>query len=179
MSDRCFSLEPFPNSNFPPSIKITGKLDRINNQLAIEYLLSGKLTDIIIPKPVKLPIRKHELWKETCLEFFLGVKNSSQYWEFNLSPSGDWNIYSFDNYRQGMKEEMTFNSLHFVVESQSNSWRLSLNLDLNKIISQEKCLEMGINTVIKSTDENISYWALTHPKSQADFHQRDGFAIKL
>lgn len=179
MSDRSFSLEPFPNSNFPDSLKIIGKLDRTENKLAIEYLLLGNLTDIIIPQSVDLPKRKNELWEETCLEFFLGLTNSTQYWEFNLSPSGDWNIYHFDDYRQGMQEERAFNSLPFLVESKSNSWRLSLELDLSKIVSQESSLAMGITTVIKSQDERISYWALTHTDSQANFHQRDSFAIEL
>jgi hypothetical protein len=179
MSDRSFSLKPFPNSNFPSSLKITGKIDRAENKLAIEYLLSGNLTDIIIPKSVDVPRRKNELWEKTCLEFFLGIKNSPQYWEFNLSPSGDWNIYYFDDYRQGMQEEIAFNSLPFIVESTSNSWRLSLKLDLNEIVSKESSLEMGIATVIKSTNENISYWALTHTDSQANFHRRNSFAIDI
>ena len=174
MSDRCFSLEPFPNSNFPSSLKLTGKIDRTDNRLEIEYLLLGNLADIIIPKPVKLPDRK-----QTCLEFFLGIKNSSQYWEFNLSPSEDWNIYHFEDYRQGMQEEMAFNSLPFIVESKSNSLQLILKLDLNQIVSKEKSLEVGISTVIKSTDKNISYWALTHHDSQANFHHRDSFAIEI
>jgi hypothetical protein len=179
MSDRSFSLMPFPNSSFSSSLTITGKIDRTKNILAIKYLLLGNLTDILIPHSIDLPDRKYELWEETCLEFFLGIKNCPQYWEFNLSPSGDWNIYHFENYRQGMKEEMAFTSLPFIVESKSNSWQLSLKLDLNKIVSQEKSLEIGISTVIKSRDKDISYWALTHPDYQANFHRRDGFAIEL
>jgi hypothetical protein len=179
MSDRSFALKPFPNSNFPSSLKIEGKIDRNDNKLAIEYLLLGNLTDILIPRSVDLPRRKNELWEETCLEFFLGIKNSPQYWEFNLSPSGDWNIYHFDDYRQGMQEEIAFTGLPVIVESKSDFLQLSLKLDLNKLVSKETSLEMGITTVIQSTDKKISYWALTHPDSLADFHQRDSFAIEI
>jgi hypothetical protein len=179
MSDRSFSLTPFTNSNFPSSLKIGGNIDRTENKLAIEYLLSGNLTDIIIPKSVDFPRRKNELWEETCLEFFLGIKNSPRYWEFNLSPSKDWNIYHFDDYRQGMKEEIAFTSLPFLVEFQSNLLRLGLELNLSEIVSKDLSLEIGITTVIKSTDENISYWALTHPDRQANFHLRNSFAIDL
>ena len=65
--------------------------------------------------PADMPARRDRLWEETCFEFFLAVKNSPRYWEFNLSPAGHWNVYRFADYRQGMQEEPAFASLPFSV----------------------------------------------------------------
>ena len=96
MTELPFSLIPFLDANVP-DITIKGKILRQNNLLTIHYALTGKIEDIFLPSPTVNPTRKEELWKNTCLEFFLAVKDSSGYWEFNLSPSGDWNVYRMDD----------------------------------------------------------------------------------
>jgi hypothetical protein len=179
MFDRSFSLQPFPIFKSLPSIAITGNLDRRENLLAIDYSLVGNLENLSIPKPTQTPTRKHELWQETCLEFFLGVKNSPHYWEFNLSTTGDWNIYRFQDYRQGMEEEKKFSSLPFDVEKQADRLLLKLEFDLNKIVPEDKSLEISITAVVKQIDGEITYWALTHCGEKADFHRRDSFAIEI
>jgi hypothetical protein len=114
------------------------------------------------------------------------LKGSPKYWEFNLSPAGHWNIYRFDDYRQGMTEELAFKSLPFLVKVQPDSLTLSLNLDLETIISPTQALEASITTVIQSNINNliseqdaITYWALTHVGKEADFHQRKSFIFNL
>jgi hypothetical protein len=174
-----YSLEPFPSSNSLPSLEIKGQIDRRFERLAIDYHLSGDLKDIIIPHPVNSPIRQHELWEETCLEFFLGVSNSPQYWEINLSPTGDWNVYSFQDYRQGMQEEVAFSALPFRIQTQANAWQLDLEFDLSKIALTDSSLQIAICAVIKQINGEISYWALTHRGLQADFHRRDSFLVEL
>lgn len=178
MSDRAFSLQPF-DSIYPLNLEINGSITRNDNKLSISYILSGDLEKVIIPTTVDSPMRKHELWEETCFEFFLGIKNSTRYWEFNLSPAGHWNVYRFDDYRQGMQEEMAVISLPFKVQYKSDALMLALELDLDKFVTADTLLDVAITTVIKSQEGNISYWALTHTDSQADFHRRDGFTIEL
>ncbi len=109
----------------------------------------------------------------------MGIKNSQQYWEFNLSPAGHWNIYRFNGYRQGMQEETAFTTLPFIVQNQSDTFVLALNMDLSGIVSEEQGLEVAITTVIKHRDGEVSYWALTHQGKEADFHLRDSFMIEL
>ena len=178
-SDREFSLKPFNLSELNSKINITGNISRNDNKLNLKYLLKGDLSKIIIPSPTAIPTRKHELWTTTCFEFFLGIKNSPQYWEFNLSPAGDWNIYRFTNYRQGMKEETAFTSLPFQIREQENSLNINLEINLDLIINLDTDLEIGISTVIEYRDRTIDYWALTHPETKADFHHRDSFIIDL
>ena len=179
MSDRTFFLKPFSFDNSLPEIEISGNVDRQFNKLTIQYQILGQLAELAIPTATDSPTRKDELWQQTCLEFFFGMENSSQYWEFNLSPAGDWNIYHFDDYRQGMQTETTFASLPFVVHNRPNCLLLNLELDLDKIVEVEQKIEMAIASAIQSKAGEVTYWALTHCGTQADFHQRDSFIIQL
>ena len=45
--------------------------------------------------------------------------------------------------------------------------RLNLAVDLDKIISCETDLEVGITTVVEDKQQQLSYWALTHPANEA------------
>ncbi|WP_373542719.1 DOMON-like domain-containing protein [Chamaesiphon sp.] len=173
-----FSLVPFAVDSVPP-IEIVGNIDRSGHLLAIDYQLLGELDSVAIPSPAAAPSRKFGLWEATCFEFFIGVIGDRNYWEFNLSPSGDWNVFHLDDYRQGLRDETAFTSLPFDVDRFANSLTLKLVVDLSQIISIDRELEVSVTTVIKSTQDDISYWALTHCGEEADFHLRDSFVIKL
>lgn len=179
MNDQTFSLQPFPSTKFLPNLKIAGNIARNGNQLAIRYMLENDLKEIAIAPPSNTPSRKHELWQDTCFEFFLGIKNVAQYWEFNLSPAGHWNVYRFDGYRQGMQEETAFENLSFNLQNQADNLILVLDVDLDKIISTEEAIEVSITTVIKDRNGEVTYWALTHQGAEADFHLRDSFILEL
>ena len=187
MENLNFSIQPFPSGNPVPDLKITTGIDRHSNILAISYTILGSLKQLLIPERAGMPIRKHKLWEETCFEFFLGLKNSDEsaltdklspadkYWEFNLSPAGHWNVYSFDSYRYNMQEETAFKSLPIEVLYKSGSLQLAAELDLSRIVLAEKALRIAVSAVIKSTDGRVTYWALKHPGSQPDFHHKDSF----
>jgi len=179
MNGQTFSLKPFADPESLPNFKITGNVARTVNHLNIRYALLGDFKEIIITAPCDTPARKHELWADTCFEFFLGVKNSAKYWEFNLSPAGDWNVYRFDGYRQGMQEETAFTKLPFIVQNISDSLAIALNINLDQIVPADQPLEVAITTVIKHKDSTVTYWALTHQSAEADFHRRDSFIIEL
>ncbi|MCG6133804.1 MAG: DOMON-like domain-containing protein [Nostoc sp. LLA-1] len=178
MTKQTFFLQPFSSNESLTNLHITGNIARYDNQLTINYQLSGDLKTVVISLPSNTPTRKNELWEETCFEFFLGIKDSAQYWEFNLSPSGNWNIYRFDGYRQGMTEETAFSVLPFKVH-QSDDLSLVVNIDLSQIIPAKQTLEIAITTVIKHSNDTVTYWALTHCGQEADFHLRDSFMIDL
>lgn len=173
-----FTLQPFPSVEALFNLKITGNIARHQNLLTISYNLLGNIQQVDITPP-ETPQRKHELWQDTCFEFFLGAKNSPAYWEFNLSPAGHWNIYRFNNYRQGMQEETAFTTLPFDVKHNSDSLDLTLNVNLDKIISVDQAIEVAITTVIKSTNGEVSYLALSHKGAEPDFHLRESFVIEL
>ncbi len=126
-----------------------------------------------------MPTRRSRLWEETCFEFFLGVMNSDQYWEFNLSPAGHWNVYRFTSYREGMKEELAFASLPFSIQNQPDALRLALELELGRIVPADQPVKVAISAVIRSIDGKMLYWALIHPGPKPDFHRRDSFIVEL
>ncbi|BDI19048.1 hypothetical protein ANSO36C_48500 [Nostoc cf. commune SO-36] len=179
MNDQTFTLQAFPSIVSFPNLKIAGNIARNANQLTISYTLEGDLKEIAIAPAANAPSRQHQLWENTCFEFFLGIKNSQRYWEFNLSPAGHWNVYRFDGYRQEMQEETAFEKLPFNVQNQADSLTLPLNINLDKIISVEQAIEVGITTVIKNRDDEVTYWALTHKGAEADFHLWNSFIIEL
>ena len=174
-----FDLQPFPSNKPLQNLQITGNIERNSHKIALAYVVTGDLKEIAIAPPSNAPARQHQLWEETCFEFFLGIKNSPQYWEFNLSPAGHWNVYCFDRYRQGMQEEVAFTTLPFSVDHQADSLTLSIDVDLDKIVAAEQSIDVGITTVIKHKNGDITYWALAHRGAEADFHLRESFAIGL
>jgi hypothetical protein len=147
--------------------------------LRIGYALQGKLSEIAIPAPEEMPERKDRLWEETCLELFLGRKDSGRYWEFNFSPAGHWNVYRFASYRKGMREEPAFPSLPFRIRTEPEALRLSLDLDIGKIIPAGEVVEVAVCAVIRTVTGKASHWALVHPGPRPDFHRRDGFALTI
>ncbi|MEO1404099.1 MAG: DOMON-like domain-containing protein [Cyanobacteria bacterium J06635_1] len=172
-----FSLKPFQNKS--PNVAIQGTLSRHHNRLTISYEIAGGLAHLIIPPPADVPTRQDDLWQTTCLEFFIGPKHHTPYWEFNLSPSTHWNIYRFDSYRQGMRLESAISVLPFEVHQFANIFQLILSVDLSPIVATDQVLQMAIACVLQSTKGNLTYWALQHPGNEADFHNRQGFTIDL
>jgi len=119
------------------------------------------------------------LWEDTCLELFLGTEDSVHYWEFNLSPSGNWNVYRFTGYREGMGEEPAIASLPYDVRKDPEALVLTAEIELGKIVPPGKGLAATAAAVIRTTDGGKSHWAPAHPSAYPDFHRRDGFTLLL
>jgi len=134
---------------------------------------------VAIPAAAEAPRRQDRLWEETCFELFLGAADSGEYWEINLSPSGHWNVYRFDRYREGMREETDITSLPFDVRRDPEALLLAAEIGIGKIVPEGKDLAVGVAVVIGTIDGEKSHWAPVHPASRPDFHRRDGFALTL
>jgi hypothetical protein len=173
-----FALQPFPADSNLPKIEINGRVNRKDRILSIEYQLFGDLNAISISPLANPPSRQFHLWETTCFEFFIGIPGDANYWEFNLSPSGDWAVFALDDYRQGLRDELAFRSLPFKIDRYPNYITLSLEFDVSELILPEQDLEMSVTTVIKSSQDELSYWAINHSGKEADFHLRDSFIIK-
>ena len=179
MNCRHFVLVPFRTVEKPaPEMNITGTVERGGALFSVVFQITGSLSGIEIPGP-DVPSRRHALWEETCLEFFLGPLGSPRYWEFNLSPAGHWNAFSFGAYRKGMREEPSFEKLPFVFHTGPDALRLSLSLDLGVIVPPGVDISVAVSAAVKMKDGAISYWALAHPAAHPDFHDRACFKIVL
>jgi hypothetical protein len=179
MTEHPFSLVAFPDVDVP-EITITGKVSRQNNTLTIHFLIRGKTETILLPNPSAHPSRQDDLWQATCFEFFLAFPEEPSYWEFNMSPSGDWNIYHMDEYRRvGFREETLIQRLPFSVRQEAGCILVESSVNLNPIISTERPFQAAVASVIQSKDGHETYWALFHPQSRADFHSRESFTLLL
>src|SRR5690349_21270573 len=177
MIEQLFALIPFDAPHIP-AISISGQLSLENHLLSLRYSLAGQTESILLPPASPLPSRKDELWKATCFEFFLAIRTQPGYWEFNMSPSGDWNVYRMDAYRRiGFREEGAISELPFEFKTGADGFFLEVALDLTSVIQGEEELQMGITAIIQTKDGSETYWALAHPAPYADFHLRESFTL--
>jgi len=174
-----FLLNPFPGEANPAGVTIGVSIARRAEALSVRFEVRGDLSKVSVPTAGPAPRRMDRLWEETCLELFLGTEDSDRYWEFNLSPAGNWNVYRFTRYREGMGEEPAFPSLPFDVRIGPDSLELSMEPDVEAILPAEKTLRIGVAAVVKTVDGRAIHLALSHPGPRPDFHQRDGFTLRI
>ena len=144
-----------------------------------------EMAKVILPAPQSNPSRKPDLWKSTCFECFIPSQKSESYLEFNGSPSGDWNWYSFKKYREGQQE--------FKLNEESKPKQSVLTKSDTQIESEWVLPLIGIRQGFQSIGENhhdvtfigmtmvvsttiaTLYWALKHDGVKPDFHLRSSF----
>jgi hypothetical protein len=153
-----------------------------HRKLVLTYSAGGALDKILWPASLSSqPQRRDELWKHTCFEAFIkpigpGIKD--EYWEINLSPAGDWNVYRFTSYRNGMAKEEAIQTLHPTFTKAGDQWQLTCELWV-AAWSDAKELEVGLTSVIEDTSDEISYWAIHHAGPQPDFHLAKSFTKNI
>ena len=88
------------------SIECDATLNESLGKLELSYKL--KHSSSVAEDSVKIPktgsssgsgVRRDGLWEHTCFEAFIGCVDDAGYYEFNLSPSKDWQCYRFEAYR--------------------------------------------------------------------------------
>jgi hypothetical protein len=174
-----FELVPFPDPEIP-GVTITGNILRDGSLLTVQYSLSGKLEQVLFPRVNPQPGRKDELWLATCFEFFLAFPGQPQYWEFNLSPSGDWNVFHMDAYRRiGFRREESIQNPEIEIVNDIDCFKLHATIDVTPIFAGETIIQAGVTSVIQTHQGHETYWALAHPQPQADFHLRESFLLTL
>ncbi len=176
MNSQPFALQPFTAA---APFAISGTISRGRTDLTLTYTLTGPLEDLIIAPTADTPSRQWVLWEHTCFELFLAGQGAGDYWEWNLSPAGHWNVFRLSGYRQGIQEEPAFQALPFRVQRQPEALSLTLDIDLAAIVPANLPLEVGLSAVLRPQDGGLSFWALTHQGTAPDFHNRQGFILKV
>jgi hypothetical protein len=174
-----FTLLPSDTGTAPAGLTLSGFIRRQGKGLAIHYVLAGDLEAVRIQPPARPPARCDGLWERTCFEFFLAVPGEEAYWEFNLSPAGDWNVYRLAGYRQNLTPEATYPNLNLETRREPGALHLTLACALPSLAQRHPSLEVAVCAVIEQQNGLLSYWALAHPGTEPDFHRRDGFLITL
>ena len=172
-----FALRSFAPS--PASLALAGSVRRDGDRLSLHYRLEDPKALVLVPPAIAAPRRCYDLWTSTCFEFFLAEPGAEPYWEGNLAPSGDWNLFRLSGYRQGLTPEPAISALPFVVERAGGGLDLMVTLDLGALPLAGRPLELAVTAVVELRDGEILYWALTHPGAEADFHRRDGFLLRI
>jgi hypothetical protein len=171
-----------PTSNCTAVEAIRTQLEWQTDRLHLRYQLHGDLSQLLIPTLVSTEETINPvdgLWEHTCFEAFIAVEDEPDYYEFNFSPSTEWAAYAFSAYRE--------NKPWIIAQQPVINVQQSINeLELTAIIPKKalplttaKCWQLNLTAVIENKNKEKSYWALSHPTAQADFHHRDGFTYEI
>jgi hypothetical protein len=151
-----------------------------SQRLKLVYRINGapNRLQVLAPRP---PRRADGLWQHTCFEAFIKASASSNYYEFNFSPSGEWAAYSFRSYRDGGRFDDDSMNPAISVNIKDDCLLLNAAISLDRLpaIRSATRLLIGLSAVIEASDGSLSYWALRHPSGGPDFHHPDSFALEL
>ncbi len=176
-------LLPYEITTNTQGISLEGIVERKKSVLSIEFHLSGQMNKINCPPPQGVQQRLDQLWKHTCFEAFFSWDDNIFYWELNVSPTGDWNLYYFDDYRSGQMSEKRIENIPFKLnEFNLNSYKNRIIIDLSKIIPETKVaqeLQLSLTAVLENKDLSKTYWATDHLGEKPDFHIRKSFYIRI
>ena len=160
--------------------QLRGNIKRLDQSiLALDYELVVPADQLIWPAAAASPQRRDELWQSTCLELFIAKPNEPSYWEINLAPNGDWNVYRLDGYRQDLQAEPAIQRISLSSDSAADRHQLQATIELPPALRQVAPLEANLCAVLQHANGSNSYWALCHPCSEADFHARAGFVLEV
>lgn len=138
--------------------------------LELRYVLDAQLDRLRIPPP-RAAARRDELWKHTCFEAFVAENAGEGYRELNFAPSGEWAMYSFAGYRQGMGATEAPMPPKILMERSAQQLTVSASAQTG-LPSPGR---LALAAVIEDESGRLSYWALRHPPGKPDFHHPESF----
>lgn len=168
-----FELHPHPD--FPGNAvrAISVAAQRTARGLMLRYEVTGALTEVLWPAPAEAE-RTDGLWRHSCFEAFVRTGGEPSYREINLSPSGRWATYVFQDYRAGMREDEG--------RAEAIAWAPAskrAELAASVLLTARGDWRLGLSAVIEERSGAKSFWALNHPAGAPDFHHPDCFAAHL
>jgi hypothetical protein len=146
--------------------------------LAFIYILKGDLGRLRIP-PAREARRTDGLWRHTCFEAFVGMKDRPEYLEFNFAPSGEWADFGFHRYREAAPVVENVAAPVIAVSQAGDVLELEATVALPSIIDPRAWLKLALSAVIEDERGALSYWALNHPPGKPDFHHPEAFALEM
>jgi len=195
------ALEPFGGLPHPPDLTVSGQASRQAHRqagqqahrqdghqagsLELVWRLTGDLDTLVLPEPSQSRRRCDGLWQTTCLEAFWGFAGQQAYWELNLAPSGDWNLYRLSHYRGPLTHVELEVPPAWQVRRSARELEVVVELDLAEVAGGDDPgvaglpLEVSLTAVIDQVGQGVSYWALAHTGAEPDFHRRDSFGLGL
>ncbi len=148
--------------------------------LAFTYILKGDLSRLRIPAQ-REPRRAEGLWRHTCFEAFVAVKDKAEYFEFNFAPSGEWAVYALAGYREPSPsiDEAAAPTIDVRMTGDALELDAIVALPHLPMINPRARVRLALSAVIEDERGTLSYWALKHPAGKPDFHHPDSFALEV
>lgn len=143
-------LVPHPDCPPPDSVEVAVGWTLDVEQLTLEVRVSDPFHTILWPAPAVE--RADNLWQTSCFEAFIGSGTGSGYAEFNLSPSGAWAAYGFDDYRIGMRD-LDLTAPPQIARTASNHWQATLDLTGLADLIGPAPWRLAITAVIEAEDD--------------------------
>lgn len=178
-------LLPHPTTPDEALASITVEVDSPTaDLLVLYYRVTGDIDRIALPAQAASK-SQDLLWKHTCFEAFISLPDSEGYYEFNFSPSSQFAVYRFEDYRQGAQPVALTPPPRVICRRREGELDIDVDIrldgvpELSNAISKGRELRLAVSAVIENDQGQISYWALAHPPGKPDFHHRDGFALVL
>ena len=179
MADGLLPLIPFEAVAASAPILRAG-IERTTTLLSLRWVVGGAVTSVRMPPRTPAPRRADDLWTHTCFEAFIGAAGSEAYWEINVSPSGDWNVYRFDGYRRGMRPETRLRAVSALERASCGTVTLRAGIDLSSLPELAHGeLDTSLAAVLEATDGTLSHWSIVHAATRPDFHRRESFVMRL
>lgn len=170
------TLIPHPDGPPPAGVEIVVGWMLDADALVLEFRVANPFDAILWPAPASG--RTDGLWQHSCFEAFIGSTTDAAYAEFNLSPSGAWAAYAFEDYRAGMRE-LDLPAPPQIAHTASNRWHVTLDLAGLADLVGPAPWRLAVTAVIEARDGAKSFWSLAHPPGKPDFHHADCFASRL
>jgi hypothetical protein len=151
-----------------------------SDTLVFHYSLAADMSRVRVPSSgVGGPA--DALWKHTCFEAFVAAADAAGYHEFNFSPSGDWAIYRFSAYREGMSRVERSGAPKISVRRCGGGLELESAVPLRNLagLHDARHLRVAMAAVIEDDAGGLSYWGLRHAPGKPDFHDPNGFALEV
>jgi hypothetical protein len=166
------------NQQFGADSTIYVTIAKSNHEIIAEFILQGDTRSIQWPATAEHTGPGTDLWKHTCFELFLSEPNHREYWEYNFSPTGQWAIYAFQDYRQPATLSATYTPMIEPPHYSDRKFTLQVRFTPEPPLINTP-LNIGIATIIESLDGQFDYYALRHCGNKPDFHLPESFILQL
>lgn len=165
-----FSLIPYKKEG-APHITFSSELNTSEEAIYISYKLQGELAALDLGTGTPKHARVIKLWEKSCFELF--IKNAhDSYMEFNFSPDFEWNAFYFAKKGDALAEYARMDKVDFDILLSLDVFHLIVKIDKKKFPLDffQGPLKVGITSVIKNKQSELSYWALSHCDTRPNFH---------
>lgn len=180
---------PLPESNWIaliPFAPVTGMACSVSAQALVNssgaslfrFVLQADTARIRIPA-IGNATRADDLWRHTCFEAFIKPPSTQGYYELNFSPSRQWSIYRFEDYRKGVAPPSIHSPPKIAVRTFADRLELDAIVHLTELTTLQGApqIQVGLSAVVEDDSGTLSYWALKQALGKADFHWPGGWTL--